>query len=36
MFKGESYELLGIKIKTLFKSQDLWDLVDYGCADPYE
>ncbi|GJW48422.1 retrovirus-related pol polyprotein from transposon TNT 1-94 [Tanacetum coccineum] len=33
VFKGDFYELWSIKMKTLFRSQDLWDLVDKGCAD---
>ncbi|GJW00664.1 hypothetical protein Tco_1555915 [Tanacetum coccineum] len=33
VFKGDSYEIQSIKMKTLFRSQDLWDLVDKGCAD---
>nr|XP_010918050.1 uncharacterized protein LOC105042504 [Elaeis guineensis] len=36
IFKGECYEFWGIKMKTLFKSQDLWDLVENGFADPDE
>ncbi|XP_073025197.1 uncharacterized protein [Primulina eburnea] len=28
--KGECYDFRSIKIKTLFKSQDLWDLVENG------
>ncbi|KAL6315260.1 hypothetical protein AAG906_000341 [Vitis piasezkii] len=30
IFKGECYEFWSIKMKTLFKSQDLWDLVENG------
>ncbi|XP_073301409.1 uncharacterized protein [Primulina huaijiensis] len=33
MFKGECYEFWNIKMKTLFKSQDLWDLVEGGFND---
>ncbi|GJS29783.1 retrovirus-related pol polyprotein from transposon TNT 1-94 [Tanacetum coccineum] len=33
VFKGDSYEFWSIKMKTLFRSQNLWDLVDKGCAD---
>ncbi|KAF7835699.1 Retrovirus-related Pol polyprotein from transposon TNT 1-94 [Senna tora] len=36
IFNGENYELWSIKMKTLFKSQDLWDLVDQDFADPDE
>ena len=28
IFKGECYEFWSIKMKTLFRSQDLWDLVE--------
>lgn len=34
VFKGESYEFWSIKMKTLFKSQELWDLVENGYPDP--
>ncbi|KAI0520290.1 hypothetical protein KFK09_007762 [Dendrobium nobile] len=30
IFNGEKYEFWSIKMKTLFKSQDLWDLVVNG------
>ena len=30
MFKGDSYEYWHIKMRTLFKSQDLWDYVENG------
>ncbi|XP_062077364.1 uncharacterized protein LOC133782169 [Humulus lupulus] len=30
IFKGECYEFWSIKMKTLFKSQDLWDLAETG------
>ncbi|GKC99250.1 hypothetical protein Tco_1169525 [Tanacetum coccineum] len=33
VFKRDSYEFWSIKMKTLFRSQDLWDLVGKGCAD---
>ncbi|KAF7815308.1 Retrovirus-related Pol polyprotein from transposon TNT 1-94 [Senna tora] len=36
IFNGENYEFWSIKMKTLFKSQDLWDLVEQGFADPDE
>ena len=36
VFKGENYEYWSIKMKTLFKSQDLWDLVENGYHDPDE
>ncbi|GAV89754.1 hypothetical protein CFOL_v3_33167 [Cephalotus follicularis] len=34
IFKGESYEFWSINIRTLFKSQDLWELVHNGIVDP--
>ncbi|URD85001.1 Retrotransposon protein [Musa troglodytarum] len=36
IFSGKSYEFWSIKMKTLFKSQDLWDLIENGYADPDE
>ncbi|XP_078149674.1 uncharacterized protein LOC144544991 [Carex rostrata] len=30
LFKGENYEFWSIKMKTLFKSHGLWDLVETG------
>ncbi|XP_073021591.1 uncharacterized protein [Primulina eburnea] len=36
IFKGEGYEFWSIRMKTLLKSQDLWDLVEHGCTDPDE
>ncbi|GMI75780.1 hypothetical protein like AT1G48720 [Hibiscus trionum] len=33
IFNGESYEFWSIKMKTLFKSQDLWDLVENGYTE---
>ncbi|XP_074585493.1 uncharacterized protein LOC141841246 [Curcuma longa] len=33
IFKGECYEFWSIKMKTLFRSQDLWDLVEKGFDD---
>lgn len=36
VFKGDSYEFWSIKMKTLFKSQDLWDLVDKGITEGSE
>ena len=36
IFKGEHYELWSVKMKTLFKSQDLWDLIENGYKDPDE
>lgn len=31
-FNGDKYEFWSIKMKTLFKSQELWDLVEKGYA----
>ena len=36
IFDGEEYGQWSIKTKTLFKSQDLWDLVDKGIAEHEE
>lgn len=36
VFKGECHEFWSIKMKMLFKSQDLWDLVENGYTDPDE
>ena len=30
IFKGDSYEFWSIKMKTLFISQDLWELMEKG------
>jgi len=30
MFKGENYHLWSFKMKFMFKSQELWDLVENG------
>ncbi|KAA0046865.1 putative gag-pol polyprotein, identical [Cucumis melo var. makuwa] len=34
IFKGEGYEFWSIPMKTLLRSQDLWDLVEQGYVDP--
>ncbi|GJY34980.1 hypothetical protein Tco_0420358 [Tanacetum coccineum] len=34
IFKGEKYHLWSIKMTTLFKSQELWELVEYEFPDP--
>ena len=34
LFKGENYQFWSIKMKTLLKSQGLWELVDAGTPDP--
>ena len=33
IFNGEKYEWWSIKMKTLLRSQELWDLVEYGFVD---
>lgn len=33
-FKGENYQFWSIKMKTLFLSYDLWELVENGYAEP--
>lgn len=30
IFKGDNYKFWSIKMKTLFKSQELWDLMEHG------
>ncbi|GKC21964.1 retrovirus-related pol polyprotein from transposon TNT 1-94 [Tanacetum coccineum] len=34
IFKGEKYHLWSLKMSTLFKSQELWELVENGFVDP--
>ncbi|KAK5775200.1 hypothetical protein PVK06_043069 [Gossypium arboreum] len=34
IFKGEKYHLWSLKMKTMFKSQELWDLVEHGYEEP--
>ncbi|GKB63153.1 retrovirus-related pol polyprotein from transposon TNT 1-94 [Tanacetum coccineum] len=34
IFKGKKYHLWSIKMSTLFKSQELWELVENGFPDP--
>ncbi|XP_049399671.1 uncharacterized protein LOC125863677 [Solanum stenotomum] len=36
VFTGESYEFWSIRMKTILKSQNLWDLVESGFEDPDE
>ena len=36
IFNGEKYEWWSIKMKTLLKSQELWDLVEHGFVDVLE
>ncbi|KAL4353579.1 hypothetical protein GQ457_06G019510 [Hibiscus cannabinus] len=36
IFNGEKYEWWSIKVKTLLRSQELWDLVEYGFIDILE
>ncbi|KAG6402581.1 hypothetical protein SASPL_134778 [Salvia splendens] len=33
-FRGEKYHLWSLKMKTMFKSQELWDLVKNGYTEP--
>ena len=33
-FNGKNYEYWSIKMKTLFCSQELWDLVENGFTEP--
>ncbi|KAG6403222.1 hypothetical protein SASPL_135439 [Salvia splendens] len=33
-FRGEKYHLWSLKMKTMFKSQELWDLVENGFTEP--
>ncbi|CAL2260561.1 unnamed protein product [Prunus armeniaca] len=34
IFDGENYEYWSLQMKTLFISQDLWDLVEDGYEEP--
>ncbi|XP_074298520.1 uncharacterized protein LOC141629410 [Silene latifolia] len=34
IFKGEKYHLWSLRMKTMFKSQELWDLVEVGYTEP--
>ena len=34
MFRGENYHLWSLEMKTMFKSQELWDLVESGYTKP--
>ncbi|XP_048494374.1 uncharacterized protein LOC125494702 [Beta vulgaris subsp. vulgaris] len=36
IFKGEKYHLWSIKMQTLFRSQELWDIVEGGYDEPEE
>lgn len=36
IFKGEKYHRWSIKMKTMFKSQELWEIVETGYAEPRE
>ena len=36
IFNGDKYEFWSIKIKSLFKSQEFWDLVEKGYAKEVE
>ena len=35
-FNGKNYEYWSIKMKTLFCSQELWDLVENGFVEPLD
>ena len=34
LFEGENYDFWCMKMKTLFMSQDVWDLVENGFDEP--
>jgi len=34
IFKGEKYHLWNLKMKAMFKSRELWDLVENGYDEP--
>ena len=34
LFEGENYNFWCVKMKTLFMSQDVWDLVENGFDEP--
>lgn len=34
IFKSENYEFWSIRMKTLLKSQDLWEFVESGYTEP--
>ena len=34
IFNGKNYDYWSIKMKTLFRSQDVWDLVESGFPEP--
>ncbi|KAK3010224.1 hypothetical protein RJ639_011863 [Escallonia herrerae] len=36
IFNGEGYEFWSIRMQTLLKSQDLWDLVEQGYPDLWD
>ncbi|XP_038697949.1 uncharacterized protein LOC119995500 [Tripterygium wilfordii] len=36
IFNGEKYEFWSIKMKTLFRSPELWDMVEHGFAEVKE
>ena len=33
LFKGDNYNLWSLKMKTLFRSRDLWGLVENGFSE---
>ena len=36
IFDGEGYDRWSLKLKTLFRSQDLWELMDKGILEDEE
>ena len=34
IFNGKNYDVWSVKVRTLFCSQDLWDLVEKGFVEP--
>ena len=36
VFDGENYDYWCVKMKTIFLSYDLWDLIEIGYEDPTE
>ncbi|BAT83763.1 hypothetical protein VIGAN_04098100, partial [Vigna angularis var. angularis] len=34
IFKGENYDFWSVKMKTFFRSQDLWDIIEEGFTIP--
>ena len=36
MFTGKNYDILSVEMRTLFHSQDIWDLVETGFVEPQD